>query len=215
MLRPRVIGIYKLWVLQYPNGSWGMVKACLYPHFDAFLARGCGRQNRAWGGASAEPQVYGVSTHQARGAGGSFLSCAISSSLRLGQWLSPAPRACAINPDRTWGSAALHPRLYAAARIRGLRYNKRALCKNVGNVHYFFSQASEITASTSTGTRGKNSLAPSIIFRMAICLTSSAIDSSHSTTISSWIELTICASRLSSARSSRVIARLKMSDAEP
>jgi hypothetical protein len=67
------------------------------------------RQNRAWGGASAEPQEHGVSTHQAREAGGSFLSCAISSSLRLGQWLSPASRACAINPDRTWGSATLHP----------------------------------------------------------------------------------------------------------
>src|SRR6266545_5186230 len=79
------------------------------------------RQNRAWGGASAEPQEYGVSTHQAREVGGSFLSCAISSSLRLGQWLSPASQACAINPDRTWGSATLHPRLYSAARIRGLR----------------------------------------------------------------------------------------------
>jgi len=32
----------------------------------------------------------------------------------------PLPRARAINPDRTWGSAALHPRLYASARIRGL-----------------------------------------------------------------------------------------------
>src|SRR6266508_1579815 len=59
------------------------------------------KEHSCWGGASAEPQVYGVSTYQARGAGGSFLSCAISSSSRLGQWLSPAPRACAINPDRT------------------------------------------------------------------------------------------------------------------
>src|SRR6266540_2787750 len=86
------------------------------------------RQNRAWGGASAEPQEYGVSTHQAREVGGSFLSCAISSSLRLGQWLSPASQACAINPDRTWGSATLHPRLHSAARIRGLRTRQ-----NVGN----------------------------------------------------------------------------------
>jgi hypothetical protein len=39
------------------------------PTFDAFLARGCGRQNIAWGGASAEPQVYGVSMHQARRSG--------------------------------------------------------------------------------------------------------------------------------------------------
>src|SRR6266508_2153593 len=86
------------------------------------------RQNRAWGGASAEPQEYGVSTHKAREVGGSFLSCAISSSLRLGQWLSPASQACAINPDRTWGSATLHPRLHSAARIRGLRTRQ-----NVGN----------------------------------------------------------------------------------
>jgi len=33
------------------------------------LARGCGRQHRAWGGALAEPQEYGVSKHQARGWG--------------------------------------------------------------------------------------------------------------------------------------------------
>src|SRR5262245_37503904 len=26
---------------------------CHYPHFYAFLARGCGRQNKAWGGAPA------------------------------------------------------------------------------------------------------------------------------------------------------------------
>jgi hypothetical protein len=97
------------------------------------------RQNRAWGGALAEPQEYGVSAHQAREAGGSFLLFAISSSLRLSQWLSPAPRACAINPDRTWGSAALHPRLYADARIRGLRYNIRNLYKNIGNDNLYLS----------------------------------------------------------------------------
>jgi hypothetical protein len=45
------------------------MKPCHYPHFDAFLARGCGRQHRAWSGALAEPQEYGVSTHQARGCG--------------------------------------------------------------------------------------------------------------------------------------------------
>src|SRR5262245_61571389 len=81
--------------------------------------------------------------------------------------------------------------------------------------HYFFNNASEITASTSTGTRGRNSLAPSIIFRMTLCLTSSAIDSYQSTTISSSLELTICAWRLSCARSSGAMARLKMLEAEP
>src|SRR5262245_55448972 len=45
----------------------------------------------------------------------------------------PRSRAGMINPCRTWGSAALHPRLYSAARVRGLGYNIRALCKSLGN----------------------------------------------------------------------------------
>src|SRR5262252_5776903 len=36
-------------------------------------------------------------------------------------------------PGVPLGSAALHPRLYSNARIRGLRYDIHALCKNVGN----------------------------------------------------------------------------------
>src|SRR5262249_25648394 len=86
---------------------------------------------------SAEPQEYGVNTHQAREAGGSFLLFATSSSLRLGQSLSPASRACALNSRRTWGSAALHPRLYSDARYRGLRHNIRALCKSLGKDKLF------------------------------------------------------------------------------
>src|SRR5919106_6629336 len=82
------------------------------------------RQNKAWGGALAEPQEYDVSANQAREAGGGFSSLfATPSSLRLRQWLTPASRACAIKHGRTWGSAALHPRLYSDARVRGLRYN--------------------------------------------------------------------------------------------
>src|SRR5262249_33776448 len=91
------------------------------------------RQSRAWGGASAEPQEYGVSAHQAREAGGSFLLFDITLSLRLGRWLPPASRACTLNSGRTWCSATLHPRLYSAARYRGLRCNTRALCKSLGN----------------------------------------------------------------------------------
>ena len=34
----------------------GHRQTCRYPHFDALLARGCGRQSKAWGGALAEPQ---------------------------------------------------------------------------------------------------------------------------------------------------------------
>src|SRR5262245_30488627 len=58
-----------------PNGSWGMVKACHYPYFDEFLARGCWRQNKAWGGARQRgtPGVRRNQSHQARKAGGSFL----------------------------------------------------------------------------------------------------------------------------------------------
>ncbi|HEY7180062.1 MAG TPA: IS200/IS605 family transposase [Blastocatellia bacterium] len=44
--------------------------------------------------------------------------------------LSPASRASAMNSDRPWGSAALHPRRYSNARYRGLRYDICALCKN-------------------------------------------------------------------------------------
>jgi hypothetical protein len=56
------------------------------------------RQNRAWGGARQRGTPgYCVSAHQAREAGGSFLLFAISSSLRLGQSLSPASRAGMIN----------------------------------------------------------------------------------------------------------------------
>jgi len=45
----------------------------------------------------------------------------------------PRSRAGMINPFLTWGSAALHPRLYSAARVRGLGCNTRALCKSLGN----------------------------------------------------------------------------------
>jgi hypothetical protein len=91
------------------------------------------RQNRAWGGASAEPQEYGVNTHQAREAGGSYLLFAISSSLRLIQWLSPASAGLRNKSHATPGvPLTLHPRLYSNARVRGLRYNIRALCKKCG-----------------------------------------------------------------------------------
>jgi hypothetical protein len=105
---------------------------CHYPNFCAkfvFTFSACGAGVRIEPGverASAEPQEYVVTTHQARKAGGSFLLCAISSSLRLGQSLTHASRAGLINLYRTWGSAALHPRLYSDARVRGLGRNIRA-----------------------------------------------------------------------------------------
>ncbi len=104
-----------------------------------FLSLRSRRQNRAWGGALAEPQEYGVSIHRAREAGDSFLLSAISSSLRLRQSLSPASRACAINPVVPGVPLTLHPRLYSDARIRGLRYSISNLCKNIGNDKLYFS----------------------------------------------------------------------------
>jgi replicative DNA helicase len=74
----------------------------------------------------AEPQGYRVNVRQTREAGGGFLSGVVSPLLR--QWLSPDSRAGAVNHDRTRGSAALHPGLYSAARICGLRTRQ-----NVGN----------------------------------------------------------------------------------
>ena len=101
-----------------------------------FKFSACGAGDRIQPGverASAQPQEYGLRAHQAREAGGSFSLFTASSSLRLGQSLSPASRACAINAGCTWGSAALHPRLYSAARIRGLGFDTCVSSKNLGN----------------------------------------------------------------------------------
>src|SRR5262249_42661307 len=112
---------------------------CHYPNFCTkwlYTSSACGAGDRIKPGverASAEPQEYVISAHQAREAGDSFSLFARSSSLRSGQWLPPASRACAIKSGRTWGSAALHPRLHSGARYRGLRCNTRALYKSLGN----------------------------------------------------------------------------------
>src|SRR5262245_37205286 len=74
------------------------------------------RQNKAWGGARQRgtPGISRKYMSSPRSGRQLFV-------IRHYQWLSPASRAAAINPDRTWASAALHPRLYSAARYRGLR----------------------------------------------------------------------------------------------
>ena len=42
-----------------PTNAGDRVKPYHYPHFDAFLARGCGRQHKAWGGAlAAAPGIW-------------------------------------------------------------------------------------------------------------------------------------------------------------
>jgi len=40
--------------------------------------------------------------------------------LQRRRWLSPASRANKFVPNPSWGSASLHPRLYAFAALRGL-----------------------------------------------------------------------------------------------
>src|SRR5215510_9609442 len=82
------------------------------------------RQNRAWGGAQRNPRNV-MRAHQAREAGGSHWSNLDDDEMVNNEKLPPASRASMINLRRTWGSAALHPRLYSAARYRGLRYNTR------------------------------------------------------------------------------------------
>jgi hypothetical protein len=74
-------------------------------------------------GAGGRIKEYVASIHRAREAGGSFLLFAISSLLRLGQWLSPAFAGLCDKSLSYLGfrATALHPRLYSAARIRGLR----------------------------------------------------------------------------------------------
>jgi len=82
--------------------------------------------------ASAEPRECNSCEHQAREVGGSYSLFAISTSSRLDQWLPPASRASIINLRHTWGFAALHSRLYSAARYRGLRYNTRISWQSLG-----------------------------------------------------------------------------------
>jgi hypothetical protein len=43
-------------VVPKPANAGGSIKPCHYPHFDEFLARGCGRQNIAWGSAALHPR---------------------------------------------------------------------------------------------------------------------------------------------------------------
>jgi hypothetical protein len=78
------------------------------------------RQIKAWGGAQRNPRNV-MRTHQAREAGGSHWPNLDDDEMVNNEKLPPASRASVINLRRTWGSAALHPRLYSAARYRGLR----------------------------------------------------------------------------------------------
>src|SRR5262245_56764211 len=94
------------------------------------------RQSKAWGGARQRgtPGIWRNQFQLAREAGGSFLLFALSSSLGLRQSLSPASRAGVMNRSSYLGfrAAALHPRLYAGARGRGLGFDIRISGKNLG-----------------------------------------------------------------------------------
>src|SRR5213078_4825403 len=68
-----------------------------------------GRQHKAWGGAQRNPRTRGLKP-TARAAGDSPASR---------QTPSPASRANVIFGPLTWGSAALHPWLYAGGHFAG------------------------------------------------------------------------------------------------
>src|SRR5262245_5309193 len=86
------------------------------------------RQSKDWGGARQRgtPGIWGNQSHRARETGGSCLLSIPSSSssllLRLCQSLSPASQAGTIDHSSYLGfrAAALYPRLYSGARVRGL-----------------------------------------------------------------------------------------------
>jgi hypothetical protein len=85
------------------------------------------RQNRAWGGARqrATPGIWRKHTLSPR-SGRQLL--VIRHYIISGIEPIAVARSAGLDDKsrRSWGSAALHPRLYSAARIRGLRYNIRA-----------------------------------------------------------------------------------------
>src|SRR5215470_18662358 len=63
------------------------------------------RQNRAWGEAEGgTPGIWDKRTASPR-SGRQLFVIRYFSIIEIGQWLSPASRACDINRDCTWGSA--------------------------------------------------------------------------------------------------------------
>src|SRR6185436_8648135 len=70
-----------------------------------------GRQRKAWGGAQRNPRNRSLNDHSPRSG---------RQHPHHGTLCRPAPRAGIDFGSPTWGSAALHPRLYAVARSAGL-----------------------------------------------------------------------------------------------
>src|SRR5215475_4210985 len=101
-----------------------------------FTFSACGAGDRIEPGVerSGTPGIWGKRTASPR-SGRQPLTNLNDAEMANNKKLPPAPRACDINRDRTWGcgAAALHPRLYSDARYRGLRRNTRALCESLGN----------------------------------------------------------------------------------
>src|SRR5262245_65675443 len=117
--------------IQQPHSSHPPI---ITPHFYTkcvyrILARGCGRQHKAWGGAQRNPRYVQHLSRKPADAGDSH-------------WLNLNDDEMANNKKLPGGFAGLmcnyaislglrltpRPRLYAAARIRGLRTRQ-----NVGN----------------------------------------------------------------------------------
>ena len=81
------------------------------------LARGSGRKHKAWGGAQRNPRDLARENCEAREAADRrIISIGVSIFASIGR--SAGSTSFVITGS--WGSAPLHPRLYAVARYRGL-----------------------------------------------------------------------------------------------
>src|SRR5215475_15561736 len=86
-----------------PRMRGGGMEPCYYPHFDAFLARGCGRQHKAWGVAQRNPRYDQDLSRKPADAGDSHWL--YDDEMANNKKLPPASRArCAVT-QYSWGSA--------------------------------------------------------------------------------------------------------------
>jgi hypothetical protein len=69
---------------------------------------------------SGTPGSIGIREYEPARAGGRVQSRSIDDGNDLNKPLSPVPRAYTLSGLGSWGSATLHPRLYAFARFAGL-----------------------------------------------------------------------------------------------
>src|SRR6185295_13781231 len=94
------------------NAGLNMLSSSLY------LARGARRWRKAWGGAERNPRSTTSKNNQAREACDSAHAAITDDEAAVAH---SAGSALVFQPS--WGSAPLHPRLYAIATLRGLIQN--------------------------------------------------------------------------------------------